>query len=137
MLLVLFALYKMGGSRTKEEVLRHIRANGWMASTPQDHENYEGKNESKSDTLLCFARLDDVKKGLMFHHDESDCWDITRMGQDFLENQKHLFGSEKQDVRHCYMWTPKFKTIFDTDYVPSEKDHTASRFVNEYLGLSD
>jgi hypothetical protein len=137
MLLVLFALNKMRGIRSKEEVLRHIRINGWLTFTPQDHGNYESKNESKSDTLLCYARLDAVKKQLMFDHNENDHWEITRMGQDFLKDQKHLFGSKTQEVRRCNMWTPKFKTIFDADYVPSAKDYTGSSLVNEYLDLPD
>jgi hypothetical protein len=137
MLLVRFALNEMRGIRSKDEVLRYIRSNGWLAPTPQDKGTYESKNESKSDTLLCYARLNVVEAQLMFHHDERDHWEITRMGQDFLESEKSLFSSGTQKVRHCYMWTQKFKTIFDAAYVPTEKDWVVPdgrSFINEYLG---
>jgi hypothetical protein len=140
MLLVLCALSKMQGIRSKEEVLRHIRINKWMAPNPHDHETYENKNESKSDTLLCYARLDAVTRKLMFDHDEDDHWEITRMGQDFIEDEKRHFVSGVQKIYRCSMWTPKFKIIFDASYVPSAKDYVVASkgsLINEFLDMAE
>ena len=140
MVLVLFALNIMGGIRSKQEVLRYIRCQGWLASTQEDRGNYEGCREPKSETLLCYARKDAVEAGLMFDHDERDHWEIAREGQSFLVREKRHFGSKAQSVRCCYMWTPKFKQIWDASYVPSARDWSvpASRqrvggFSNRYV----
>jgi hypothetical protein len=97
MVLVLFSLNTMGGIRSKEEVLRYIRGQGWLASTQEDRASYEGSREPKSETLLCYARKDAVEAGLMFDHDERDHWEIAREGQSFLEHEKRHFG------RSCYV----------------------------------
>ena len=140
MVLVLFALNTMGAIRSKQEVLRFIRSQGWLAATPEDRGNYDGCREPKSSTLLCYARKDAVETELMFDHDENDHWEITREGQRFLENEAHRFRSKAQRVYCCFMWTPRFKAIIDPGYMPLGKDwavppsrQRAGGLVNLYL----
>jgi hypothetical protein len=123
-LLVLVALETLKGIRTKQEILRYIRSQNWLARTDQDNGKYEGSNESKSDTLLCFGRKDAVLEELMFRHDEKDSWEITRIGCDTLKYEKGLFVNGIQKIERCYMWTEKFKKFFDPLYTPSKRDWT-------------
>jgi hypothetical protein len=122
--MVLYALRELGGIRTKQEVLRYIRANHFYAIQPEDTASYEGKTEWKADTLLCWGRKDAVMDNLgwMFHHDEKDSWEIARPGLTALDDIFARFQSKRWEVHRCFMWRPEFKRIVDQSYIPSERD---------------
>ena len=122
--LVLYALRELGGIRTKQEVLRFIRENRFYAIQPEDTESYDGQNEWKSDTLLCWGRKDAVMDNLgwMFRHDEKASWDITRPGLEALEKIFQRLRRKKWAIHRCYMWRPEFKKIADPNYEPSTND---------------
>jgi hypothetical protein len=60
-LLVLYALRELWGACTKQEVLRFIQRAGLYEVTGHDLPPYEGQNEPKYHTLLCWARKDAVE----------------------------------------------------------------------------
>ena len=126
--LVLYALRELGGIRTKQEVLRFIRENRFYAIQPEDKESYDGKNEWKSDTLLCWGRKDAVMDdlGWLFRHDEKDSWDITGPGIEALEKIFQRFRTKKWAIHRCYMWRPEFKKIADPSYEQSRNDWSRS-----------
>jgi hypothetical protein len=122
--MVLYALREMGAIHSKQEVLRFIRDHRLYAIQPEDKEKYEGKNEWKADTLLCWGRKDAVMDNLgwMFHHDEKDSWQITRDGLAALDEIYKRFQSKWWEVHRCFMWRPEFKRIVDPSYSPSTRD---------------
>jgi hypothetical protein len=121
-ILVLHALSKLRGIRTKQEVLEYIREHQLYAIQPEDKVSYESKREWKSDTLLCWGRKDAVMEEWMIPHDERNSWDISRRGIEALVEIKRRFEKKLWDVRCCFMWTPKFKLIMAPDYQPSKRD---------------
>lgn len=143
--LVLYVLRELGGSRTKQEVLRFIRENRFYALEPEDTESFDGQNEWKSDTLLCWARKDAVMEdlGWMFRHDEKDSWDINRPGLEALEKIFHHLQTKNWKIHQCYMWRPEFKKIADPSYEQSTNDwsramgqrHAKALALLEDLGL--
>jgi hypothetical protein len=122
--MVLYALRELGGIRTKQEVLRYIRAHRFYAIQPEDTESYEGKTEWKAETLLCWGRKDAVMDNLgwMFHHDEKDSWEIARPGLSALSEIFARFRSKGWEIHRCFMWRPEFKCIVDPNYVASGRD---------------
>lgn len=127
--MVLYALQELRAIRTKAEVLDFIRRRRLYALRPEDKESYESKREWKSDTLLCFARKDAVKNGLMFDHDEKDSWEITRAGLQTLDQVIAYIRSRPNSVRRCFMWRLEFKQIVDPAHNDPSQDHIRS--INE------
>ena len=123
-IMVVYALSQLRRICTKQEVLRFIREQRLYAIQPEDTQSYESKNEWKSDTLLCWGRKHAVMDSLgwMFHHDEKDCWDITRDGLSELEDIFKRFRAKRLAIQKCFMWSPEFKVIVDPSYVASARD---------------
>ena len=122
--MVLYALRELGAIHSKQEVLCFIRERRLYAIQPEDTETYEGKNEWKADTLLCWGRKDAVMDdlGWMFHHDEKDSWQITRDGLAALDDIYKHFQNKRWEIHKCFMWRPEFKKIIDPSYVQSASD---------------
>jgi hypothetical protein len=123
LVMVLYALKKLGAIHTKEEVLRYIRQHRFYELHPEDKESYESRREWKSDTLLCWARKDAVESDFMFDHDERDSWEITRSGLDALAGVIAYFRTRPTAIRRCFMWRPEFKLVIDPTHTDTSQDH--------------
>ena len=134
-ILVIHALSVLRGIRSKQDVLEFIREHRYLQIQPEDKHSYEGKNEWKADTLLCWARKDATLESLgwMFHHDEKDCWEITRDGIDSLKMIATKFENKNWEVHRCFMWTPAFKSLMDSRYRQSDRDWPRLRTRRERL----
>ncbi len=51
-----------------------------------------------------------------------DQWRISDLGKQILEKLKTHSSEKAIDVRHGYLWTPKFKKILSTTYSLSDSD---------------
>jgi hypothetical protein len=137
--LVLYALEDMGATRTKREVLNHIRTEGWYAYNVDDLDKYSGQNDYKYQTTLAWARKDAVIRELFIDPDGKDQWEISRKGRELLKLRISCFRERDitktmLDVGQCYLWTKRFRTIIDPLYTPSPKDAKRPKKVN-YLDI--
>jgi len=124
MTLLLAALREMRATRTKQEAISYIQAQGWFDLRPEDWKPLDSQAEPRWHTMIAWARMDCVHRDLMFHHDENDHWEITRKGLDKFEQLRSRFSREELDVRRCYLWSCAFKKFMNPTYEPSERDHT-------------
>lgn len=121
MALLMQCLDEMGGSNTKQEVLAYVSSKGYYEITRHDLPPYSGKNESKYQTLIAWARKDCVIKGWINNH-EHDAWSLTRTGRELITKLRLLGTKKEYDVRRCYLWTEKLKRVIDPSYEPSNAD---------------
>jgi hypothetical protein len=121
LILVLQALWTLGGRNSKQETISFIRASGWFDITRHDLPAYVGCGEPKYHTLLAWARKDGTISEWIFD-DERDSWGITRTGRDVLDGARAKFNAHKWSVSECFLWTPRFKKLFDPSYEPSSRD---------------
>ncbi len=120
--MVLYALSKLGARHAKQEVLQFIREHRFYDLQPEDKCSYDGRHEWKAETLLCWGRKDAVMGEWMFHHDEKDSWELTRGGRRALQEIISRFQSGRWEVRKCFLWRPEFKKVVDPNYTPSTLD---------------
>ena len=130
-IMVLYALRQLASMHSKEEVLRFIRENRFYNLEEEDMGHYDGKNEWKSDTLLCYARKDAVENEWMFDHDEKDSWQLARPGQEALDRVMARFCAKQSEVHRCFLWCPEFKRIIDPSHAPSDRDWVRPRSSHE------
>lgn len=121
-LLVLYSLNELWGSCTKQEVLRFIQRAGLYEVTRHDLPPYDGQNEPKYHTLLCWARKDAIEREWMLDTGERDAWQLARPGREILDRSVARFRSGQLRVRECYLWTPKFKKLIDPAYALGPED---------------
>ena len=72
-------------------------------------------------TLVAFARLDCVERGWMEDRGR-DQRRISATGQQVLGKLKTRCSEGAIDVRHGYLWTPKFKRVLAPTYTPAGTD---------------
>jgi len=124
--MLLHVLDDLKGSQSKSLVTACIRRWGLFAYADEDWKPYpsvkeKGGNESRWMTLVAFARLDCVEREWM---DEKgrDQWRISTLGKQIIERVKARCLEGAVDVRHGYLWTPKFKKILAPTYVATDSD---------------
>ena len=49
-------------------------------------------------------------------------WKISPQGNEIIVRLKDRCAKEELDVRHGYLWSPKFKKILSQGYEPSDAD---------------
>lgn len=121
LILVLQALWDLGGRNEKREVIAHINRSKYIEIRSCDLPAYRGTNEPKYHTLLAWARKDAALADCIFA-DERNSWGITRRGRELLDRLSELCIDGRYDVRKCYLWSPTFKQIFNPQYLPSDAD---------------
>lgn len=121
LILVLEALWNLGGRVRKRETISFINSSGWFDLSRSDLPPYAGHSEPRYHTLLAWARKDGTLREWVFN-DERDSWGITREGRDVLDRSKAHFRAQTWAVSMCFLWTPKFKRIIDPLYSPSDAD---------------
>lgn len=119
LILLLSALWEMGGINSKNETIAFINESGWINITKYDLPAYEGQNEPRYHTLLAWARKDGVLNDWVSYSGR-DCWGITRDGRIVLDTARDKFRKQEWHVSSCYLWTHKFKLINDPEYAPSK-----------------
>ena len=132
LILVLYALWKLGARNSKQETIGFISGNGLFNVTSHDLPAYVGKSEPKYHTLLAWARKDGTIKEWIFD-DDWNSWGITRHGRDVLDAAMRKLSNHDWDVRECYNWSPKFKKVIDPTYEPSERDRKHPKDAEEEL----
>ena len=114
---------------SKRETLGYISEQHYFQVIDEDLEPYPSAlyPEPRWQVLIAWARKDCVTRGLMFDHDENDCWQITRDGLYLYSDCVRKFQDGPWDVRHCYVWTGTLKKRFLPTYESSPQDRPRPR----------
>lgn len=122
--MLLTALKDIGTIVSKRETIGYIGEKRYFQVVDEDREPYPSAiyPEPRWHVLIAWARKDCVRRGLMFDHDEVDCWQITRNGIYMQSDCSQKFHDETWDVTRCYVWAAALKRRFLTSYEPSSKD---------------
>lgn len=123
---VLRVLDDLKGSQRKSFVTGCIRMWELFAYADEDWKPYPSVKEKGGDdprwtTLVAFARLDCVKREWMEERGR-DQWRISTLGKQILGKLKTRCCESAVDVRHGYLWTPKFKKILSSAYSSDASD---------------
>jgi hypothetical protein len=126
---ILLLLYVLGQERRPEPkrmIIARLRRRYLFAFAEEDKRPYpsnfeKGVYEPRWITLVAFARQDCVDSNWMSDR-KPDKWRITEEGRTVLGAFQQQCSSGALDVRHGYLWTPKFKRLMVPDYQPSESD---------------
>lgn len=124
--MLLHVLNNLKGDQRKLHVTLCIRMWGIFAFADEDRMPYPSVKEKGGDdprwtTLVAFARLDCVERGWMEDRGR-DQWRISAVGQQILVKLKTRCAEGAIDVRHGYLWTPKFKRVLSPAYAPADTD---------------
>ena len=122
--MLLDAVADIGTITSKRETIAYISEHVYFPIIEEDLQPYPSAlyPEPRWHVLIAWARKDCVQRGWMFHHDENDCWQITRDGLSILSKSAHRFRDGTWDVRRCYVWTEQLKRHFLPTYEPSSGD---------------
>lgn len=123
---MLYVLADLKFTHSKTYVSGCIRMWNLFAFADEDLKPYpsvaeKGGDEPRWMTLVAFARQDCVDRAWMAERGRNQ-WCISATGKDLITNLLTRCASTQHDVRHGYLWTPKFKKILCPTYEPSDKD---------------
>lgn len=124
--ILLHVLADLKGTQRKSIVTGCIKMWELFAFADEDRKPYPSVKEKGGDdprwiTLVAFARLDCVERKWMDERGR-DQWRISDVGRQILEKLKIRSADGTIDVRHGYLWTPKFKKILSPAYAASDAD---------------
>ncbi len=136
MMLVMQALEELRGSNTKNDVLTYVNESRYYEITRFDLPPYPNQNEPKYHTLLAWARKDIEQRGWLLYEGR-DAWALNGGGLAKIKEFRGKTEKEDWDVRKCYLWTPRFKKLMCSTYVPSALDaeRPAEQSLEDLLGL--
>lgn len=129
MVMLLAALKDIGTMVSKREAIGYISEQKYFRVVEEDFDPYPSAlyPEPRWHVLIAWARKDCVTRGLMFDHDENDCWQITRDGVYANSKCVQRFQDGSWDVRRCYVWTEVLKKRLLPTYEPSAQDRPRPR----------
>lgn len=124
--MLLHVLHDLKGAHRKLYVTACIQMWDIFAFADEDRTPYPSVKERGGDdprwtTLVAFSRLDCVERGWMEGRGR-DQWRISADGQQILGKLKTRCSEGAIDVRHGYLWTPKFKRVLSPTFSPGDTD---------------
>lgn len=124
--MLLHVLSELKNDQKKTYVTGCIRMWGLFALAPEDEKPYPsvsaiGGDEPRWNTLVAFARQDCMDRGWMAEKARNQ-WRISDLGRQVISKSRERATGGLLDVRHGYLWTPKFKKIMCPTYQPGESD---------------
>lgn len=124
--MLLHVLSQLPYSAKRSDITGLIRSGKLFALADEDERPYPsqraaGGDEPRWNTLVAFARQDCVDRAWM-HPRADNQWRISELGRQIMGVTKDRFATGKLEVRHGYLWTPKFKKLLCPNYEPSDLD---------------
>lgn len=119
--MVLKALDELGAESTRTDTIRSIANRQWFALIPEDRQRYpsdvqRGLHEPRWHIALAFARSRAVELKYI-GNSEWNCWQLDRAGREALREIESCFSNGTIQARVCFMWSPMFKGLMDSNYV--------------------
>ncbi len=118
---LLYALRETGNGIRKYEAITFIRSEGFLELTAEDNTCYPTQSEPSWHTDIAYARKIGVIMGIV-SYEGWDSWGLTHDGIVTVDSLLKSGQSGKIDGAACFLWSSRFKNIFDSDYAPSAKD---------------
>lgn len=121
--LLLVALRIQRQPKSKSDIIEYIQSENWLDLSEEDKIPYKSQlgDEARWKTLIAWARKDCVDMGLM-ESDLRDSWSATKNGLNLAAELPTYCQRGDYELRQCYLWNNKFKTLLDPNYQPSEHD---------------